>query len=44
MCTKKYEHMKVGGVRIKEMKLYEDRIIRLRSLTKWDVTIDPMCG
>lgn len=41
-CKKIYER----GVKLskKEMKLYEDRIIRSELLPKWDITIEPLGG
>ena len=42
LCKTVYEN----GVKLatKEMKPYEDRIIRSQSLPKWDVTIEPLSG
>ncbi len=41
-CKKIYER----GVKLnkKEMKLYENRIIRSELLPKWDITIEPLGG
>ena len=42
LCKKVYQN----GVKLtaKEMEPYEDRIIRSKSLPKWDVTIEPLSG
>ena len=42
LCKKVYEN----GIKLtpKEMKTYENRIIRSILLPKWDVTIESLCG
>lgn len=42
LCKKVYK----SGVKLteKEMKPYEERIVRLSLLPKWDVTIAPLGG
>jgi transposase len=42
LCKKIYEK----GIKLtsKEMEHYENRIIRSSLLSKWDLTIEPLCG